>query len=193
MKKYKPTLPHLVIFVLLALTLGAVGGYKVGKKLTNLSYRGFAQKVVAENHDKMIRYETQTAVSLLSAVNKKITAGEIGQANGQKLAADLLRELRYGENGENYFFADTKDGVNVVLYGRKDTEGRNRLNDNLNGIFYIKEILAQGQRPNGGYTDYFFPKIEGQTPLEKRAYSLFFAPFNWVVGTGYYLEDIKLK
>jgi methyl-accepting chemotaxis protein len=42
-------------------------------------------------------------------------------------AQDLLRDMHYGTDG--YFCADTKEGVNVVLYGRKDTEGRNRIND----------------------------------------------------------------
>jgi len=36
----------------------------------------------------------------------------------------------------------------------------------------------------GGYTDYYFPKKQGGAHLPKRAYSVAFAPFGWVVGTG---------
>ncbi|MCL4397896.1 cache domain-containing protein [Patescibacteria group bacterium] len=189
----KFSLPQVVIFVLIALIIGGVGGYKVGKKLTSLAYYALTEKVVADNTDKMIRYETQTAVSMLSAINKKAATGELTPAYANKLAADLLRDLRYGDDQQGYFWADTTNGVNVVLYGRTDVEGKNRYNDQIDGINYIQEIIAQGQKPSGGYTDYFYPKLQGSTPEAKRAYSLLSQPYQWVVGTGYYLNDIKLK
>jgi len=111
----------------------------------------------------------------------------------KKLGAELLRGLRYGDNNEGYFFADTTEGVNVVLYGDKKIERINRYNANINGIFYVQEIIAKGMQPAGGYADYWFPKKGGKEPLEKRAYSMLFKPFGWVVGTGYYLEDVKKR
>lgn len=42
----------------------------------------------------------------------------------------------------------------------------------------------------GGYVDYVFPK-EGETESSpKRSYSEYFAPFDWVVGTGNYTDYI---
>ena len=42
----------------------------------------------------------------------------------------------------------------------------------------------------GGYTEYWFPK-EGQTEASpKRAYSKYYEPFGWVVGTGNYTDNI---
>ena len=75
----------------------------------------------------------------------------------------------------------------MVLYGRKDVEGRNRLEDkDHQGTFYIKEFLAKA-KAGGGYAEYWFPK-KGQTTIQpKRSYLLQFKPFGWVVGSGYYL------
>jgi len=125
----------------------------------------------------------ETAVSLLAAIHARQQKGEMSAEKAKELAAGLLRELRYGKEG--YFWADTTEGVNVVLYGRKDTEGRNRLADkDAKGVFYVKEFLARGK--TGGYVEYLFTK-KGQTaPLPKRSYVLLFKPFGWVVGTGYY-------
>ena len=42
----------------------------------------------------------------------------------------------------------------------------------------------------GGYTEYWFPK-EGKTEASpKRAYSKYYEPFGWVVGTGNYTDNI---
>lgn len=134
--------------------------------------------------DLLIRSEVETAVSMLQAIFTKQRQGEMTPEQAKKLGADLLRELRYGTDG--YFWADTIEGVNVVLYGRKDVEGINRLEaKDPQGTFYVKEFLAKGQA-GGGYVEYLFSK-KGQTvPQPKRSYVLLFKPFGWVVGTGYY-------
>ena len=134
--------------------------------------------------DLLIKSEVETAVSMLQAIFTKHQQGDITLEQAKKLGADLLRDLRYGTEG--YFWADTTEGVNVVLYGRKDVEGKNRLEDkDQQGTFYIKEFMAKA-KAGGGYAEYWFPK-EGQTNIQpKRSYVLLFEPFGWVVGSGYY-------
>ena len=134
--------------------------------------------------DLLIKSEVETVVSMLQAIYTMHKQGEMLPEQAKKLGADLLRELRYGTEG--YFWADTVKGVNVVLYGRKDVEGKNRLEDkDQNGTFYIKEFLAKG-KAGGGYVEYWFPKKGQTTTQHKRSYVLLFKPFGWVVGSGYY-------
>ena len=134
--------------------------------------------------DLLIKSEVETAVSMLQAIFAKHQQGEMTLEQAKKLGADLLREVRYGTNG--YFWADTEEGVNVVLYGRRDVEGRNRLEDrDQNGTFYVKEFLAKA-KAGGGYVEYRFPKKGENTSQPKRSYVLPFKPFGWIVGTGYY-------
>jgi len=134
--------------------------------------------------DLLIKNEVETAVSLLQAIFAKHQKGEMTLSQAKKLGADLLRELRYGKEG--YFWADTKEGINVVLYGRKDVEGRNRLKDkDMKGTFYVKEFIAKGA-VGGGYVEYWFPRKGESQALPKRSYVLPFKPFGWVVGSGYY-------
>jgi len=134
--------------------------------------------------DILIKNEVQTAVSMLQGIYTKHQKGEISFLQAKKLGADLLRELRYGTEG--YFWADTTEGINVVLYGKEDVEGKNRLeNRDRNGIFYIKEFLAIG-KAGGGYVEYWFPRRGKTLAQPKRSYVLLFKPFGWVVGSGYY-------
>jgi methyl-accepting chemotaxis protein len=125
---------------------------------------------------------------MLKQINNLAIEGQISKDSAKTLGANILRELRYGTEG--YFWADKSDGTNVVLLGG-DSEGTNRMNlKDVNGTFLIKEIIAAG-KSGGGYTDYWFPKAGSDKPLPKRSYSLYFAPFDWIVGTGNYVDDIE--
>jgi len=134
--------------------------------------------------DLLIKSEVETAVSMLAAIHARQQKGEMTLEKAKELGANLLRELRYGKDG--YFWADTTQGVNVVLYGRKDVEGRNRIKDkDPKGVYYVKEFLAKG-KVGGGYVEYQFVKQGQTTPLPKKSFVMPFQPFGWVIGTGYY-------
>lgn len=136
--------------------------------------------------DLLIKNEVETAISMLAAIDKKHKHGDMSQQEALQLGAELLRELRYGDEG--YFWADTQEGVNVVLYGRKDVEGKNRLDEkDSDGVYFIREFIRQAKK-GGGYVDYRFPKLGEQKPVAKRSYVMAFKPFGWVVGSGYYKE-----
>ena len=149
-----------------------------------LSVSAVAQTEKASDQDALIKSQVETAVSMLQAIYAKHQKGDMTLEKTKELGADLLRELKYGADG--YFWADTTEGVNVVLYGRKDVEGRNRLEDkDPKGTFYIKEFLARA-KAGGGFVEYWFTKKGQSAEQPKRSYVLPFEPFGWVVGTGYY-------
>jgi methyl-accepting chemotaxis protein len=134
--------------------------------------------------DILIKGEVETAVSMLQGIADRAQSGEMTMDQAKTLGASLLRVMVYGKDG--YFWADTEEGVNVVLYGRSDVEGRNRLEDkDIKGKYYIKEFISSA-KAGGGYVDYFFTKKGETKDLPKRSYVMLFKPFGWVVGTGYY-------
>jgi methyl-accepting chemotaxis protein len=136
--------------------------------------------------DLLIKYEVETAISMLAAVEAKHEKDEMTLEEAKKLGADLLRGLRYGKEG--YFWADTDAGINVVLYGKKEVEGRSRIDaKDANGVSYIREFLRLG-REGGGFTEYLFPKLGEEKAVAKRSFVMPFKPFGWVIGSGYYLE-----
>lgn len=145
-------------------------------------------ETIRTDYDNNIKNQVENVITLLDTINKQQEQGTYTLDEAKKIAADLVRELRYGENG--YFWIDMTDGTNVVLLGG-EKEGTNRLAaKDANGYEMVKEIIRVGQLEEGGYTDYVFPK-EGETEaLPKRSYSKFFEPFGWVVGTGNYTDYI---
>ncbi len=141
-----------------------------------------------QNYDDSIKEQVGVVISLLSEINNEYKAGRYSLDAAKKIAADEIRQMRYGEAG--YFWVDQSDGKNIVLLG-SSTEGTNRMNTkDAEGYQMVKEIIRVAVQDGGGYTDYVFPK-EGETEASpKRSYSEYFKPFDWVVGTGNYTDYI---
>ena len=145
------------------------------------------EETVRADYDNNVKTQVESAVSLIQGIYAKYENGEYTLEEAKKLAADMVRELHYGDGG--YFWIDTYEGVNVVLLGR-DTEGTNRWNSMDRKDFLMIQAIIEAGRQGGGFTDYWYPKSDGTEPLPKRSYSLAFEPFEWVIGTGNYTDYI---
>lgn len=185
--KVRTKLVIVMVIALIALVLCSI--------VSNTSLSGLGNNAldIIENdmrssYDEQIKAQVDNVISLCQSIYNRYEKGEYTLDEAEKLAADQIRDLRYGNNG--YFWVDTYDGTNVVLLGN-DTEGTNRMDAvDTNGFAYIQAIISAGRQENGGFTDYVFPR-EGETePSPKRAYSKAFEPFGWVLGTGNYTDDI---
>lgn len=185
--KVRTKLVIVMVIALIALALCAV--------ISNTSLSGLGNNAldIIENdmrssYDEQIKAQVDNVISLCQSIYNRYEKGEYTLDEAEKLAADQIRDLRYGNNG--YFWVDTYDGTNVVLLGN-DTEGTNRMDAvDTNGFAYMQAIISAGRQENGGFTDYVFPR-EGETESSpKRAYSKAFEPFGWVLGTGNYTDDI---
>ncbi|WP_455534457.1 methyl-accepting chemotaxis protein [Roseburia inulinivorans] len=185
--KVRTKLVIVMVIALIALALCAV--------ISNTSLSGLGDNAldIIENdmrssYDEQIKAQVDNVISLCQSIYNRYEKGEYTLDEAEKLAADQIRDLRYGNNG--YFWVDTYDGTNVVLLGN-DTEGTNRMDAvDTNGFAYIQAIINAGKQEDGGFTDYVFPR-EGETESSpKRAYSKAFEPFGWVLGTGNYTDDI---
>jgi methyl-accepting chemotaxis protein len=184
--KVKTKIRLLAFFLLLITTLISVLAL-IGQEVSLDKNMGGLETNIRADYDTNIKNLVENAVSLIDGIYAKYESGEYTLDEAKTTAADLVRTLSYGEDG--YFWIDTYEGDNVVLLG-KDTEGTNRMESvDVNGFPMIKALIDNGIK-GGGYTDYWFPKAGETDPSPKRAYTLAFEPFEWVVGTGNYTDYI---
>ncbi len=148
---------------------------------------GSMEKNIRDSYDTNIKNQVNNVISLLQGIYDKQQAGEYTEEQAKKLAADIVRKLKYDK--DSYFWIDTYEGDNVVLYG-SETEGTNRINfQDKKGDYIVQKMIEIGKK-GGGYIDYWFPKSGGGEPLPKRGYTMAFEPYQWVVGTGNYTDYI---
>ena len=136
-----------------------------------------------------LKNETQEAMSICQVMYNRYLAGEMTMEEAQKESADIIRELKYND-GAGYFWIDTSKGINVVLLGR-DTEGQSRWDSvDPNGTYFIQEMIKNGMQEGGGYTNLMFAKPNETEPLPKINYTAYYEPFDWVMGTGVWVDYI---
>ncbi|WP_018525163.1 methyl-accepting chemotaxis protein [Alkalispirochaeta alkalica] len=144
--------------------------------------------------DRLIRFQVETAYTLLEELDRLAREGVLSREVAYETGVSLLREIRYAlhpeDTADGYFWADTREGVNVVLYGRDDVEGKSRINlQDARGNYLIQDILAAAMA-GGDFVNYYFPKLGETEPEPKRSYSMYFEPFDLAIGTGAYTDDI---
>ena len=185
--KVRTKLNLILVLVILLVALGSVVSFKDLEDVKDKALETMDASS-RQSYDDSIKEQVGVVISLLSEINDAYKAGTYTLDEAKKIAADEVRQMRYGETG--YFWIDQSDGTNVVLLG-SDTEGTNRMEtEDANGYKMVKETIRVAVEEGGGYTDYVFPK-EGETkPSPKRSYSEYFEPFDWVVGTGNYTDYI---
>lgn len=143
-----------------------------------------------KNYDQSIKMQMETLFDLIDTLRIQYEAQNLSEEEVKIRIANTIREIRYGMDG--YFWADTITGDNIVLYG-SEVEGTNRYDlQDENGKYIIREII-ENALAGGGYTDYMFPKQGEQNAQPKRAYSNYYEPFQWVIGTGIYTDDIDTE
>ena len=192
MKTIKMQLIVVIVGVSL-LTTTLIGGIFI-YNMIKTSDEGLAnyQTELRANVEHQLKMEVQTAVAVAEGYYKKQQAGELTPDQARKEAADRIRDMRY-DDGNGYFAVDTYDGVNVVLLGR-DTEGKSRINSvDPNGKHFIQEMIVNGKKDGGGYTELMFAKPNTTEPLPKLNYSVAFAPYQWIIETGVWIDYIDAQ
>mgnify|MGYP006278286157 FL=1 len=175
------------------LALVIMGAFTV---FVSLSITSFQRGVEAENrerlladYDQQIRFLVESVVTSVEAIHDRQVEGELTEREARDLARTVIRESFYGESG--YFWADATDGTMVAHHYLRENEGADRSDlQDVDGNMIIQNILRAARNPEGGYTEFWFPKEEGGEPFPKRAFSLAVDGYDWVVSTGNYYDEI---
>ena len=180
-----------VILTAVIVTAGIITLFSIFNtiKTNNESTEAYSSRLL-EDVESQLRYETEEAMSICQVMYARYQAGEMSLEQAKKESADIIRELRYNE-GSGYFWVDTSEGVNVVLLGR-DTEGQSRwdLTDS-SGNKFIQQMIQNGMQEGGGYTQLMFAKPNETEELPKINYTAYYEPFDWVMGTGVWIDDLE--
>ncbi len=155
--------------------------------LTAISIHAVRQQMIEDRLTK-IRNLTEVGRGILAWQYRRQQRGEIDEGTARQTALEQLRSLRYGRN--EYFFVDDFNCVSVLLPILPQWEGRDFSNEvDGNGKFFVRE-QRDAALAGGGTVYYQFPKHDGRENVDKAAHILPFEPWQWLIGTGVYLDDV---
>lgn len=105
-------------------------------------------------------------------------------------ALAILKKLKFGKNG--YFFGYDDKGTRVLLGPNEETLGKNYWDlQDQKGNYLIRELIRVG-KDGTGYSSYWFPKPGEKEASEKTAYTIYLKRWNFILGTGFYFDDIQI-
>ncbi|TSA52656.1 MAG: hypothetical protein D4R45_06720, partial [Planctomycetaceae bacterium] len=132
-----------------------------------------------------------TAYSILKSIEKE---QNLSLRQKQAKAADLIRKLRYGPDGKDYFWINDLHPRMIMHPYKPETEGNDVSgNKDPNGKRIFVEFAEACREKGEGFVDYYWPKYGSEKPVQKLSFVKLFKPWNWVIGTGVYMEVAQGK
>ena len=146
--------------------------------------------VTLDSYKSVISSEVQSAISITENYYELAQSGGLSEAEAQKKAMEVIRSIRYGDDNSGYLWIDGTDYTLLMHPILPDQEGNNRYElTDQNDVKIIQEIMKVAKE--GGYNEFYFTKSDGVTVAPKVAYSKEFEPWNLVITTGVYSDDIQ--
>lgn len=131
-----------------------------------------------------------STTSLIQHAYDQMAEKGLTEPQARQMALDAVKNLRYGEN--DYFFIMDTQCVMRMHPLKPDLDGTDRSDDkDSKGTMYSKEMVAACEKGDGGFVDYVWPKTPDSPPQPKVTYVHAFTPWNWVIGSGIYVDDVQ--
>jgi diguanylate cyclase (GGDEF)-like protein len=152
------------------------------------SYQTFT--VSLENERK---YQTQnlssSAMGIIQHFYHLELSGEIKTNEAKKYAIQALESATYGKTG--YFWINGGSGELLMQPYAPERVGINQIDwTDANGKYIFREFINKA-KSGGGWVSYSWPKPGSKDEYPKISYVSYFEPWDWVLGTGVYLDDMQ--
>lgn len=169
------------IFLLVVL---AIGGCIA---IAAIDLKAYWDGLLQERH-AMLRSQVETAASVVQGYSRSAANGELSLQEAQERARQTLRQIRYGKN--EYILVYDHKGMAVAHGAQPKLEGSSRWDvRDSHGFQYVPAII-KAAREGGGFVSYYFPRPGSDAAVARLTYALNVEPWNWVVGSGIYTDDL---
>ena len=130
-------------------------------------------------------------LSIVTEYAALVQSGALPEADARKQALERLRGVRYGEDG--YFLVINSKPQMVMHPIKPALEGKDLVDSaDADGRHHYVTFASAAQAPDGGFVDYVFPHSGAASTqaVGKIGYVVRYAPWDWIIATGAYVDDI---
>ncbi|NHM26327.1 methyl-accepting chemotaxis protein [Desulfofundulus sp. TPOSR] len=205
------------LIVLAALIIGSLSVWQI-KRFGESNVEKIREQMLAEREGKL-RSLVESAHNLTGEYVQRVKTGELTVEDAQERAFKRISHMLYDE-GQGYFWIHTAGERAVMLMHpiKPELKGKDMAADEdlalVRSIFYqgqiytkdapevrervkAKKLFAEMNRlcaeKGEGTVVYYWPK-PGEDPsvgYPKISYVKLFGPWNWIIGSGIYVDDIE--
>jgi len=139
-------------------------------------------------HSERIKNLVEASAGIVGNYVKLEGEKKLTREEAQRQASEALRGPRFGNN--DYYFIYDFEGRAVMVAGNPKIEGQVLLGKTDAAGFKLWDAFVEKGKAGAGYVDYVFPRAGQTEPKPKRAYLVGIPEWQWIVGTGVYVDDV---
>ncbi|MDP3466209.1 MAG: diguanylate cyclase [Sulfuricurvum sp.] len=144
-------------------------------------------------HERQL--QTQQLIDMGTGIIRHFHAlqvnGELSEKSAQHMAMTTLQSAIYG--GTGYFWINDIEGILLMHPYNPELVGKSVLDmRDIDGKYFFKDFIATA-KAGGGWVDYYWSKPSEEKTYRKLSHVTLFKPWNWVLGTGIYLDDMEAE
>jgi len=119
---------------------------------------------------------------------------ELGEENAKKIALDMLASMRFDVNDEGYFWVNDSTPKMIMHPINPKLNGADLSNskDPAGKALFLEMVQVTKANAAGGVVEYQWEKPGHQTPQPKLSYVIAHKGWDWIIGTGVYVDGIDV-
>ena len=143
-----------------------------------------------EDRKIQTRHVVESAHGVLAYFQQLEKNGSMSRKQAQQEAISVVKALRYGKDG--YFWINDMHPTMIMHPTKPKLDGKDlskTADPNGKRLFvaFAEEVKAHGE----GFVDYMWPKPGHDKPVGKISYVKGFKPWDWIIGSGIYIDDVN--
>ncbi|MCA6119492.1 methyl-accepting chemotaxis protein [Bradyrhizobium sp. WSM 1738] len=139
-----------------------------------------------------LRHLGELALGIVKEEHAAAQKGGVSDADAQKRAMARISALRYGNN--DYYWINDMHPKMVMHPIRPEMNGNDlSAYKDPNGKLLFVDFVNTVKKDGSGFVPYEWPKPGFDKPQPKLSFVVGFAPWNWVIGTGVYIDDLNAQ
>lgn len=144
---------------------------------------------------EMIRQLVVATMGIATRYEQEASAGKMSIEEAKAKSLVSINHLRYGSDNKDYFWITDLHPTMLMHPYRSDLNGSDLSEfEDPNGKKLFVEFVRAVKRDGEGYVDYMWQWMDDSSRIvPKISYVKEFKPWGWIVGTGIYIEDVKME
>jgi len=131
----------------------------------------------------------ETGMSIVKHYHSLEESGQLSSDETKKYAMDSLSAITFRETG--YFWINDTKGLMLMNPNSPELIGKLVIEiKDKSGIYPFRNFIETSLK-GGGWVEYYWPKPDSSEAYRKLSYVSHFVPWDWVLGTGLYLDDME--
>ncbi|MGE4292442.1 MAG: cache domain-containing protein [Desulfovibrio sp.] len=153
-----------------------------------------SEALLQQKRDEL-RSQTQAAWGVLEAHHDMEISGELSGEEARTRAAAVISRMRFGPENKDYFWINDLHPRMIMHPYRPDLDGSDlsHVRDRAGSRIFVT-FVESTRRTGEGFVRYYWQwKDERDKVVPKLSFVKRFAPWDWIVGTGVYLDDVEAE